>query len=117
MLLGDTLAPGPRRWAMPVPTNQQVIDALASRNVGFECRSCGNASSIKMDIAGVNLTTLGHAGVNAQTSSVRWTPMALLICGGRGDTRFYHLEWLRFNTPTWTGGPRPPAPRAGRGVA
>jgi len=84
---------------MPVPTSQQVIDALSSKNVAFECRSCGNSTSLKMDIAGVNLTTLGHAGVNAQVSSVRWTPMALIICGGCGDTRFYHLEWLGFKPP------------------
>jgi hypothetical protein len=84
---------------MAVPSNQQVMEALSGKNVAFECRSCGNGTSLKMDVAGVNLTTLGHAGVNAQTSSTRWTPMALLICGACGETRLYHLEWLGFKPP------------------
>ena len=84
---------------MPVPTSQQVIDALGSRNISFECRSCGNGGSLKMDVAGVNLTTLGSGVVNSTTTSVRWTPMALLICGACGETRFYHLEWLGFKPP------------------
>jgi hypothetical protein len=84
---------------MAVPTNQQVIEALSAKGIPFECRSCGSANALKMDIAGLNLTTLGIAGVNAATSSVRWTPMALLICGGCGDTRLYHLEWLGFKPP------------------
>lgn len=84
---------------MAVPSNQQIIDALSNKNISFTCRSCGNATQIKMDVAGVNLTTLGTAGVNSQTSSTRFLPMALLICGGCGESRFYHLEWLGFRGP------------------
>jgi len=84
---------------MPVPSNQQVIQAMADKNIPFECRSCGNSSSLKMEVAGLNLTTLGAAGVNTQTTSLRWTPMALLTCGACGETRFFHLEWLGFRPP------------------
>ena len=84
---------------MPVPGPQQVLDALASKNVALDCRSCGNATQLKMDVAGVNLTTLGGAVVNSATTSARWTPMALVICGGCGETRLYHLEWLGFRPP------------------
>ena len=82
-----------------VPNNQQIIEAISRKNIAFACRSCGNDSQLKMDVAGVNLSTLGMAGVNQQTSSVRHIPMALLLCGGCGETRFYALEWLGFRPP------------------
>jgi hypothetical protein len=84
---------------MPLPTNQQVVEALAAKNIAFECRSCGSASSLKMDIAGLNLTSLGAGTTNAQVTSVRWSPMALVICGACGETRFYQLEGLGFKPP------------------
>lgn len=84
---------------MPVPNSQQVIDALASKNVALECRTCQNATSIKLDVAGLALTQLGTASVNTSTSSLRYTPVALLTCGNCGDTRMFHLQWLGFPPP------------------
>jgi len=83
---------------MATPTQQQVVEALQNKNVPLECPSCKNATSFKLDVAGVTLTALGHA-VNTSTSTLRNIPMALVICNACGDTRLFHLESLGFKPP------------------
>ena len=79
---------------MPIPTPQQVIEAMTAKNISFACRSCGNDSDIKIHVAGLNTTALDAAATNASLSSARFLPMALYTCGRCGETRLYHLELL-----------------------
>ena len=83
---------------MPAPNQQQIVEALQSKNVSLECRSCGNTSSWKLDVGGVGITALGAVNT-AVAPAQRFLPMALVTCGACGDTRLFYLTWLGFPPP------------------
>jgi hypothetical protein len=84
---------------MPVPSSSQLAQALQAKNVSLECRNCGGGGQVRLDAAGLNMTNLSSTVVNTAITSQRHVPMALLICGNCGDTRFFHLETLGFKPP------------------